>query len=137
MSDIRSLGDNVMVCGQIAPHDVAGLAGGGVTMLINNRPDGEEPGQPLASEIEAAAEAAGINYRFVPIIRGIGPSDVDAMQEAVRGAGDGKLLAFCRSGQRSAFALALAHRAEGASREEVEQRLTGAGIDPGPIAHLL
>ena len=32
---------------------------------------------------------------------------------------------------------ALAHREEGASREEVEQRLTEAGFDPGPIAHLL
>ncbi len=137
MSELRSLGDKVMVCGQIAPDDVAGLAGDGVTMLVNNRPDGEEPGQPMAADIEAAAEAAGIAYRFVPIIRGIGPADVDAMQEAVQGAGDGKLLAFCRSGQRSAFALALAQRGEGGSRDEVEQRLTAAGIDPGPIAHLL
>lgn len=137
MSAIRNLGDKVMVCGQVAPHDVAGLAGQGVTMLVNNRPDGEEPGQPLAADIEAAAEAAGIGYRFVPIIRGIGPADVEAMEEAVQGAGEGKLLAFCRSGQRSALALALAHRGEGASREEVEQRLAGIGIDPGPIAHLL
>jgi uncharacterized protein (TIGR01244 family) len=59
------------------------------------------------------------------------------MQEALREMGDGKLLAFCRSGTRSAFAVSLAHREEGASREEVEQRLTQAGFDPGPIAHLL
>lgn len=133
----RQLDERTVVCGQIAPHDVAALAGDGVTMLVNNRPDGEEPGQPLAAEIEAAAEAAGIAYRFVPIIRGIGPADVEAMQEAVNRTGDGKLLAFCRSGRRSALALSLAHRGEGASREEVERRLTGIGIDPGPIAHLL
>ncbi|MEO7635557.1 MAG: TIGR01244 family sulfur transferase [Sphingomicrobium sp.] len=137
MSGLRNLGDKAMVCGQVAPADVAGFAGEGVTMLVNNRPDGEEPGQPAAAEIEAAAEAAGIGYRYVPIIRGIGPADVEAMQDAVRAAGDGKLLAFCRSGQRSAFALALAQRGEGASRETVEQCLNGAGIDPGPIAHLL
>jgi uncharacterized protein (TIGR01244 family) len=134
---IRQLDDRTLVSGQIAPEEVAGLAAQGITVLVNNRPDFEEPGQPRASQIEAAAEQAGIAYRFVPIIRGIGPADVEVMQEALREAGDGKLLAFCRSGTRSAFAVSLAHREEGASREEVEQRLTQAGFDPGPIAHLL
>ena len=95
------------------------------------------PGQPLAGDIEGAAEQAGIAYRFVPIIRGIGPADVEAMQQAWREAEGGKLLAFCRSGTRSALACALAHREEGASSEEVSERLTRAGFDPGPIAHLL
>ena len=131
------LDDRTLVSGQIAPGDVASLAAEGVTMLVNNRPDGEEPGQPRAADIEAAAEAAGIAYRFVPIIRGIGPADVEAMQQARQKAVDGKLLAFCRSGTRSALALALACRREGASREEVEQNLAGAGIDARPIAHLL
>jgi uncharacterized protein (TIGR01244 family) len=134
---IRQLGDRTLVSAQIGPEEVARLTVHGVTMLVNNRPDFEEPGQPRASDIEAAAEQAGIAYRFVPIIRGIGPADVEAMQEALREMGDGKLLAFCRSGTRSAFAVSLAHREEGASREEVEQRLTLAGFDPGPIAHLL
>ena len=59
-----------------------------MTILVNNRPDGEEPGQPLASDIEEAAAQAGIAYRFVPIIRGIGPADVEAMQKALaRGGG--------------------------------------------------
>jgi uncharacterized protein (TIGR01244 family) len=134
---IRQLDDKVMVSGQVAPHEVAGLAQQGVTMLVNNRPDGEEPGQPPASEIEEAAAAAGIGYRFVPIIRGIGPADVEEMQGAMREAGDGKLLAFCRSGTRSALAIALVKREEGASLEEVVQELNQAGFDHGPIAHLL
>lgn len=134
---IRQLSDKVMVSGQIAPHEVAGLAAQGVTVLVNNRPDGEEPDQPLAVEIENAAAAAGISYHFVPIIRGIGPADVEEMQKAVREAKDGKLLAFCRSGRRSALALAIAKHEEGASVEEVTQRLIDAGFDPGPIAHLL
>ena len=133
----RQLDERTLVCGQIAPGDIPGLAAEGVTMLINNRPDGEEAGQPLAADIEAAAEAAGIAYRFVPIVRGIGPSDVEEMQEARQAASGGKLLAFCRSGTRSALALALACRSDGESREEVEQKLTGAGFDPAPIAHLL
>ncbi|HLO20330.1 MAG TPA: TIGR01244 family sulfur transferase [Sphingomicrobium sp.] len=134
---IRQLDDRTLVSGQIAAHEVAGLAEQGVTILVNNRPDGEEPGQPLASDIEEAAAQAGIAYRFVPIIRGIGPADVEEMQKAWREAEGGKMLAFCRSGNRSAFVCALAHRDEGASPEEVEQRLTDAGFDPSPIAHLL
>lgn len=134
---IRKLDDKTWVSGQVAPHEIAGLAQSGVTMLVNNRPDGEDPDQPLAGEIEAAAEAAGIAYRFVPIVRGIGPADVECMQEAMRDAGDGALLAFCRSGTRSALACALAHREEGASSDEVTGKLAQAGFDPGPISHLL
>jgi len=73
----------------------------------------------------------------VPIIRGIGPADVEEMQKALREAEGGKLLAFCRSGRRSAMALALAKRDEGASADEVIQQLNQAGFDHGPIAHLL
>ena len=134
---IRQLDDKVMVSGQIAPQEVAGLAAQGVTVIVNNRPDGEEPGQPLAADIEAAAEQAQIPYHFVPIIRGIGPADVEEMQKALREAEDGKLLAFCRSGRRSAMVLALAKREEGASAEDVQKCLVDAGFDPGPIAHLL
>ena len=134
---IRKLDDKTWVGGQIAPHEVAGLAQSGVAMLVNNRPDGEEAGQPLAADIEAAAAQAGIAYRFVPIIRGIGPADVESMQEAMRQAGNGAMLAFCRSGTRSALACALAHRAEGSSSSEVTEKLSRAGFDPAPIAHLL
>lgn len=134
---IRQLDERTLVSGQIAPHDVAGLAEQGVTVLVNNRPDGEEPGQPFAAEIEEAAAQAGIAYCFVPIIRGIGPADVEEMQKALRQAKGGKLLAFCRSGTRSALTLAVAQREEGASSDDVQQRLVAAGFDPGPIAHLL
>ena len=134
---IRRLDDRTLVSGQIAPHEVAGLAEQGVTLIVNNRPDGEEDGQPFASDIEEAAAQAGIAYRFVPILRGIGPADVEEMQKALRDSEGGKLLAFCRSGTRSAFACALAHREQGASADDVQQRLTDAGFDPSPIAHLL
>ena len=133
----RQLDDRTLVSGQIRPEEVAGLAEQGVTMLINNRPDGEEADQPLAADIEAAAEAAGISYRHVPILRGIGPADIEAMQEALRAAQSGQALAFCRSGNRSALTWALAMRAEGLAREEIEQRVTGAGFNVAPIAHLL
>ena len=132
----RQLDDKVLVSGQIHPDEVAALVGEGITMLVNNRPDGEEPGQPLGVEIEEAARAVGLDYRAIPIIRGIGPADAEAMQEAIKSAG-GKLLAFCRTGTRSSLAWALAKNDEGIPREENEERLRSAGVDPTPIAHLL
>ena len=132
----RQLDNKVLVSGQIHPDEVAALVGEGITMLVNNRPDGEEPGQPLGVEIEEAARAAGLDYRSIPIIRGIGPADAEAMQEAIKSAG-GKLLAFCRTGTRSSLAWALAKNDEGMPREEIEERLRSAGVDPTPIAHLL
>ena len=133
---LRQLDDKTLISGQIRPDEVAALKDSGVTMIVNNRPDGEDPDQPLAADIEAAAEQAGIAYRFVPIQRGIGPSDVECMQEAMAAA-DGKLLAFCRSGNRSALAWAVAKREQGASVEELERAAAGAGIDLAPVAHLL
>jgi len=132
----RQLDDKVLVSGQIHPDEVAALVGEGITMLVNNRPDGEEPGQPLGVEIEEAARSVGLDYRAIPIIRGIGPADAEAMQEAIKSAG-GKLLAFCRTGTRSSLAWALAKNDEGMPREEIEERLRSAGVDPTPIAHLL
>ncbi|HKX91717.1 MAG TPA: TIGR01244 family sulfur transferase [Sphingomicrobium sp.] len=134
---IRQLDEKTTVSGQIAPEDVARLAEEhGITMIVNNRPDGEEPGQPLAADIEAAAEAAGIAYRHVPILRGMGPADVEAMQDALAAA-EGKTLAFCRTGNRSALVWALAMRGSGVPRDEVADRVTKAGFNVAPIAHLL
>ena len=133
---IRQLDDWTFIGGQIRPDEVAGLAQMGVTLIVNHRPDGEEPDQPLGAEIEDAATAAGIDYRAIPIIRGIGPADAEATAEAIASA-RGKTLMFCRSGNRSALAWALAQSDQGVAREEIEAKLAGVGIDPTPIAHLL
>ena len=55
---IRRLDERIFVSGQIQPADVAGLAGEGVTMIVNNRPDHEDSSQPLGADIEAAVHAA-------------------------------------------------------------------------------
>ncbi len=133
---IRQLDDWTYIGGQIRPEEVAALAQMGVTLIVNNRPDGEDPDQPLGAEIEAAASAEGIDYRAVPIIRGIGPADAEAISEAIALA-SGKTLLFCRSGNRSALAWALSQSDQGVAREEIEAKLAGVGIDPTPIAHLL
>lgn len=132
---LRPLDSKTLVSGQIAPGDMAELKAAGVGLVINNRPDHEEPGQPTGAQIESAARAAGIGYRHIPIARGIGPAEASAMREAL-GAADGKLLCYCRSGMRSALAWATARRQQGASRDELERALEGAGFSASAIAHL-
>ena len=131
------LDDKTLIDGQIAPADIAALKAEGVTMIVNNRPDGEDVGQPTSAEIEAAATAAGLDYRHVPIARGMGPSDVEAMRNAMHAAGDGKLFAYCRTGNRSALAWAVAKSEDGTSRAELEKCVGEAGFNLGPVQHLL
>jgi uncharacterized protein (TIGR01244 family) len=120
------------VAGQILPSEVAGLAAAGVTLIVNNRPDGEEPGQPEAAEIEAAARAAGIGYRHIPIAGGFNMDDVLAMADALEEA-PGEVLAFCKSGTRSTFLWALARAERGAAADEIVAAAAAAGYDLAPI----
>ena len=133
----RQLDDKTLVAGQISPDDVAPLKDLGVTLIVNNRPDFEDVGQPEGDDIEAAAKAAGIGYRHVPIARGLGPSDIEAMRDAINSVSEGKLFAFCRSGNRSALAWAVARSEDGVPREELDRMASEAGFDLGPVAHLI
>ena len=133
----RQLDEKTLVGGQIGPDDIAALKQLGVILIVNNRPDGEDANQPTSDEIEAAAKAAGLDYRHVPIARGLGPSDIEAMREAMHSVGVGKMFAFCRSGNRSTLAWAVARSEDGVPREELERLANEAGFDLGPVAHLL
>jgi uncharacterized protein (TIGR01244 family) len=102
--------DVLSVAGQITRDDIAAFAKDGYGTIINNRPDGEEPGQ-LGHE-EAAAEAAkhGMTYHYIPVVTGaITRRDILAHQKAVQ-RGPQKVLAHCRSGTRS-YLLWMASRA--------------------------
>ena len=134
---IRQLDDKTMVSGQLLPDQIAGLKAQGVTMLVNNRPDNEDADQPMSADLEAAAKAAGMEYRHIPIRYGMGPSDVEAMRDALHATGDGKLLAFCRSGNRSTLAWAVARSEDGAEPDELHKCAEAAGFSLAPVAHLL
>ena len=133
---MRRLDDRIRVAGQIAPQEVARLAAEGVTLIVNNRPDEEEPGQPASAEIEAAARAAGIGYRHIPVAGGIAEAQVAAMADALSGA-EGEVVAFCRSGTRSTFLWALAEARRGADPDELMLRAAEAGYDLSPIRRWL
>jgi uncharacterized protein (TIGR01244 family) len=134
---MKRLDDKTLVAGQIRPAHIPAVAASGVTMIVNNRPDGEEPGQPAAADIEAAARAAGLGYRHIPIAGGFNGDDVIAMAEALDEAGEGRMLAFCKSGTRSTFLWALARAERGAAAEESVAAAAAAGYDLAPIRGLL
>ena len=129
----RTLDETIMVAGQIAPRDIAEAKRLGAAMVINNRPDGEQPGQPTSAEIEAAAEAAGLAYCAIPITHaGFSQDQVDAMTVALAAA-DGPVLAFCRSGTRSTFIWALARLQAGDEPQVLAEKAANAGYDISPI----
>ena len=94
--EIRRVTDDFSVSPQIAVEDLAELKAQGFALVINNRPDGEETGQPAAAEIAAAAGAAGIAYRAIPVAGGFSQPQVEEMAEALASA-EGPVFAFCRT----------------------------------------
>ena len=60
-SMFRKLNEKISVSPQITLADVDTAKAEGVTLIVNNRPDGEDPSAPQSNDIEAAAKAAGID----------------------------------------------------------------------------
>jgi uncharacterized protein (TIGR01244 family) len=130
---MKQLDSTTFVSGQIVPEEIASL---GVATIINNRPDGEEPGQPESDAIETAARAAGIDYRHIPVAGAISQPQVAQMADALAQA-KGPVLAFCRSGTRSTYLWALARARLGGDAEELASKAAAAGYDLSPVRAFL
>lgn len=134
----RQLTDQIYVAPQISPEHVAEAKALGVTFILNNRPEGEEGGQPEGAEIEAAAKAAGIGYLAVPVTHGgFAPWQLDGMAEALEKSAGGKLLAYCRSGTRSTLLWALTRARSGEDCDVIELRAAKAGYDVSPVRQIM
>ncbi len=132
----RTIDETLLVAGQIAPEDVATAAAQGVRTIINNRPDGEQPGQPSAAAIEAAATAAGLGYAHIPVDHsGFSMEQIEAMTAAL--AQPGPALAFCRSGTRSTFLWALARGLAGDEPAQIAAKAANAGYDVAPLMGMI
>lgn len=132
-SMFRTLNEKVSVSPQISLADVETAKAEGVTLIVNNRPDGEDPSAPQSADIEAAAKAAGIDYVAIPITHsGFSAPQVDAMIESLKNT-KGKTLAYCRSGTRSTLLWSLAQAKSGMSAEEIARLAGNAGYDITPV----
>lgn len=104
MSDlpIRPIADDVCVAPQLEPAAMAELARLGFRSVINNRPDFEGgPEQPTHAQMQAAAEAAGLTYRYLPVNGAYQSPEEIAAFGALMAELPRPVLAFCRSGARS------------------------------------
>jgi len=128
MSDFRRVTDQLSVSPQISVAEVADAARQGFRTVINNRPDGEAPGQPSSAEIAAAAAAAGLTYFHIPVVGGPTADQVEATRKALAQA-PAPVLAFCRSGTRSIVTWSLCQAMDGADRAELVGLGRQAGYD--------
>lgn len=99
---IRPVADGIYASPQLSPADMAEAARAGFRSVVNNRPDFEGgPDQPTSAQVGAAADSAGLQYRFLPVQGGYqSPEEIAAfgtlLQDLPR-----PVLLFCRSGARS------------------------------------
>jgi uncharacterized protein (TIGR01244 family) len=133
----RMLDELTFVAPQITAADVADAQAQGITLIINNRPDGEALDEPQGPEIEAAAHAAGIGYVAIPVGHsGFSEPQVNAMMAALESS-EGPVLAYCRSGTRSTLLWALASAKLGEDKADLKAKAASAGYDLQPVEALI
>ena len=99
--NLREIDAHFSIAEQVYTSDFETLHQLGYTDIVCNRPDGEDFGQPTAEEIPTACEPHGIAFHHIPVHHGgLSMNTVAEFREVVSG-GDGLVLAYCRSGQRS------------------------------------
>ncbi|MES0883414.1 TIGR01244 family sulfur transferase [Roseibium sp. SCP14] len=99
---IKAINSEISVAPQITPEDVTDIAQLGFRSVICNRPDGEGADQPTFEEIEAAAKKFGLEVHYLPIVAGkVRDEDADAF-DALMSKLPKPVLAYCRTGTRSA-----------------------------------
>lgn len=148
---VNRIDEALAVSPQITPADVADLAADGFRAIVCNRPDGEGPDQPTSEEIAAVAAAAGIAFRYLPVVSGmVADADATAFGAALREL-PGPVLAYCRTGTRSATLWSLSEagrrplpdilnrtRAAGYDMNGVARRIANGGktpTDTGDVRH--
>jgi uncharacterized protein (TIGR01244 family) len=129
-----AIDDRVAICGQLQPGDMKDIAAAGFGAVVNNRPDGEALfGQPRTADLRQAAEAAGLAYLDLQFS---GPhASPDQVLALVDLLGDqpGRIVAFCKSGMRSALLWGAAAIAKGHAPDEVVATAQRAGQNLEPV----
>ena len=111
--EYREISEDYSVSGQIQPEDAAAIKEAGFKSVICNRPDDEQPGQPSADSVKAAVEAAGLAFRYIPVISGqITAENVEDQAEALDSL-EGPVFAYCRSGARCTNLYGLIQQSKG------------------------
>ncbi|MGO4837072.1 TIGR01244 family sulfur transferase [Rhizobiaceae sp. 2RAB30] len=111
--EYREISNDYSVSGQITPEEVAAVKAAGFRSIICNRPDDEQPGQPSAASVQAAVEAAGLEFRYIPVVSGQITADNVADMAVALDEMQGPVFAYCRSGARCTNLYGLVQQAKG------------------------
>ncbi len=131
----NKINDQISVSPQILPTDIENIAQVGFQIMICNRPDGEEIGQPLTADIRAAAEKSGMKFLDIPIVSGqFTPKAIEEFSE-VMSQGQ-KVFAYCRTGTRSCNLWALSQAGK-MPKDQILSEAKNAGYDLSGIAGYL
>lgn len=138
MAKFAQLEEDFFVAGQVGRSALKHAAAIGVKLVINNRPNGEEEGQPTSDDVAEWAARLGLEYAYVPLapktLDEIAVRDFGMAREAVPGRG----LAFCRSGTRSCMLWAADMAARlGTPADELQSAAEAAGYDLRPLQPVL
>jgi sulfide:quinone oxidoreductase len=126
---LAELAPGLSAAGKLDRADIEALADAGVKTIINNRPDGEDPGQLSAADAKKLAESRGIAYHHIPFTAAtLTKAEVDAFAATLASA-KGPIVAHCRSGTRSTLVWALTRMREGADPMALIAQAAGNGID--------
>ncbi len=98
----ETVSPELSVSGQIQSSDVEAIKAAGFRTIICNRPDGEAGDQPNFAKIRRAASAVGIEARYIPVqASGVTLDNISDFAVALHDLPN-PVLAYCRSGTRSA-----------------------------------
>lgn len=99
---IQAIDTDVCVAPQLQPEAMAEAARAGFRSVVNNRPDFEGgTDQPTSAQLEAAARAAGLEYRHLPVNGAFQTPEQIAAFATLAAQLPRPMLLFCRSGARS------------------------------------
>jgi sulfide:quinone oxidoreductase len=126
---LAELAPGLSAAGALDRDDIEALARTGVRTIVNNRPDGEDPGQLPAAEARTLAEAHGVAYHHIPITAAtLSRADVDAFA-AVLDTAEQPVVVHCRSGTRSTLLWALTRMRKGDDPFVLVSEAARHGID--------
>jgi sulfide:quinone oxidoreductase len=126
---LAELAPGLAAAGRLDRDDIEALAQAGIRTIVNNRPDGEDPGQLPSAEARQIAAAHGIAYHHIPVTAAsLSRADVEAFG-AVLASAPRPIVAHCRSGTRSTLLWALVRMQEGADPFALIAEAARHGID--------
>jgi uncharacterized protein (TIGR01244 family) len=127
------LAPGLEISGKLDRADLEALAAAGVRTIVNNRPDGEDPGQLDAVEARSVAAVLGLQYHHIPVTaQSLSRADVDAFAAVLRSAPT-PIVAHCRTGTRSALLWGLVQLREGADPFALIAAAGRHGVDIGAL----